>query len=454
MYYTDSGVYSLAAYEATFPQFTGLSIHALSGALWLQQLLFAVAGVLAVALVVGYRTRTVGALSFLLLLSLHARNPAVNNGGDILLRTVFLLALLTPLGERWSIDALRRGSARRTVRSAATTALLAQPLVVFGQNAVLKHRGETWYAGRGLDIAFANDVMTVYLGDYLTAFPLLLETLNWLWVTLLAGAPVLLLFTAGWTRAVIAFVYIGAFLGMVPTLMVGLFPLVLTTMVLAYLQPPFWDAIGRLLVPHLGEYRPTTAHLGRFANPPVERRLLGRLRERGYGTLVESITAYGRSLLTVLGVIALVFVLVYGIGHVIEYDVPYNEAATAVIDQSWGLYAPNPTDSYHWYVVTAELRTGESVSALDTSGVSFDRPPDPSSTFDSFRERKYMSVLASTDADGPLATDYAEWACNRAATIHEQPVRQVTVSQLTQPSPVDGTYEEPSRDSLFAHQCG
>ena len=64
-FYTDSGVYPLSAAEVTYTQYNGLSVHALSGSLWVQQLLFVVAGLLAVALILGYRTRLVGLLSLL-----------------------------------------------------------------------------------------------------------------------------------------------------------------------------------------------------------------------------------------------------------------------------------------------------------------------------------------------------------------------------------------------------
>ncbi|MDR9432174.1 MAG: HTTM domain-containing protein, partial [Natronomonas sp.] len=182
LFYTDAGVYPLAAYQATYSQFTGVSLHALSGALWYQQLLFAVAGLFAVAFVLGYRTRLVGVVSLLLLFSLQARNPAVLNGGDRLLRVILLVALVTPLGERWSIDALRRGSARDRIRSFGTAAVLVQPLIVFTANAILKHEGETWYAGDALEIAMANDVMTILLGNVIAGYPTLLTVLTYGWV--------------------------------------------------------------------------------------------------------------------------------------------------------------------------------------------------------------------------------------------------------------------------------
>ncbi|TQQ81043.1 HTTM domain-containing protein [Halonotius terrestris] len=449
-YYTDSGVYPVAAYEVSYTQFTGFSIHALSGALWFQQLLFLIAGLFALAFVVGYRTRPVGFCSFVLLVSLHARNPAVLNGGDILLRTFLPLTLLTPLGERWSIDALRRGEYRETVLTAATTAVLAQPLVVFGQNAVLKHGGDTWYSGEALKIAFANDEMTVFLGNYLSAYPTLLEALNWGWVTLLAGSTVFLLFTAGRLRAAVVLVYIGAFLGMLPTLMVGLFPLVLTASVVAYLPPVFWDVAARL-VPDSVTSQSSTTRLGPLAGPPLETRLYDALRQQGYGSVVDYSHAYGRSLLTILGVFALAFVLVFGVGHVAVDDVPYEDEATAILDQSWGLYAPNPTDSYSWFITNATLENGSTVAAFG-EGPSFDRPPDAAATYESFRERKFMSAVSS-DRDGTIGTSYAEWACRQAADRYDQPVESITLYRMFQDSPVDGEYDEPFRRTLIEHDC-
>ena len=449
-YYTDSGVYPLVVHEATYTQFAGLSIHALSGSLWFQQLLFVIAGLFALAFVVGYRTRLVGFCSFVLLVSLHARNPAVLNGGDILLRTLLPLTLLTPLGERWSIDAVRRGSARETVLSAATTAVLAQPLIVFTQNAVLKHQGETWYTGEALQIAFANDEMTVLLGNYLSAYPTLLELLNYGWVTLLAGSIGFLLLTAGRLRAAVALVYIGAFLGMLPTLMVGLFPFVLTASVIPYLTPPFWDAVVCAL-PDSVTTPPPARRLGWLGGEPIEHRLGELLRRRGRGDLASFGRAYAGSLLTVLGFLALAFVLLYGVGHVADYDPPYKAEATAILDQSWGLYAPNPTDSYSWFITNATLENGSTVAAFGDSP-GFDRPPDAATTYDSFRERKFMSAV-SGDSDGAIGRGYAEWACRQATSRYDQPTESITLYRVVQPSPVEGTYDEPTRQTLIEHDC-
>ncbi|WP_299235678.1 HTTM domain-containing protein [Natronomonas sp.] len=453
LFYTDAGVYPVAAYEATYSQFTGLSVHAVSGALWAQALLFVCAGAFALSFLVGYRTRTTGLVSLVLLFSLQARNPAVLNGGDRLLRVLLAVSLLTPLGERFSIDALRRGASRRHVRSFGTAALLAQPLVVFGVNAIAKHRGETWYAGDALEVAMANDVMTILLGEVIAGYPTLLTAMTYGWVALLAGSTPLLLLTAGRLRALAVAAYTGAFLGMALSMTVGLFPLALIASVLPFLPAVAWRVAARYVPSSWLSARPATPP-GPLASPPIEQRALSWLESRdarapGY------LTAYCRSLLTVLGALTIVWMLLFAAGNVSAYDVPEGVDYETLDQQRWSLYAPDPNDGYSWYVTEAELTDGTTVSAVAEGNVSFDRPPDPAAEYETFRHRKHMQAVRSSAADDPgvIATSYAEWACGRAGEIHGRSAETVTVYRLYQPSPINGTYEQRHLIEILEHEC-
>ncbi len=93
-FYTDDGVLPL---EALFSDYSSVhSLHAVSGEAWVQALLFCVAGLFALAMIVGYRTRLATIVSWLLLLSLHARNPMILNGGDALFRMLLLWGIFLP----------------------------------------------------------------------------------------------------------------------------------------------------------------------------------------------------------------------------------------------------------------------------------------------------------------------------------------------------------------------
>lgn len=456
LFYTDAGVYPVAAYEATYGQYTGLSIHALSGDLWFQQLLFVVAGVFAVAYMLGYRTRLVGFISLVLLLSLQARNPAALNGGDRLLRIVLIVAQVAPLGERWSIDALRRGTARSSIASFGTVAVLLQPIVVFSSNAILKHRGENWYAGDALEIALRNDVMTIYLGNHIVEYASLLTVLNYIWVTLLAGSAVFLLVPIGRLRSAAALAYMGTFAGMLVTMTIGIFPLALIAAMMPFLTAPFWDAVGRRLS-RWADRLPTADQLGPLGRPPIERRLLTKLRNHGHESIATYVSAYAKSLLTIVGVLVVAWMLVFAGADVYEYDLPDEIDSPHLDQQNWGLYAPDPTEGYSWYVLKAGVGTDRVVVDLPGTAARIDRPPDASTSYETFRHRKYMQRVRRSgqddDSTDAIAEAYADWACRQVAESHPEYAERVTLYQIYQPSPLNGTFESWHDETVIQQDC-
>lgn len=89
------------------------SLHMASGSLRWLHLLFLLQVVCALALLVGWQTRWNTFLSWLLLISVHSRNPMVLNGGDIYLRVILFWMLFLPWGHRWSLDARQGRSDHR-----------------------------------------------------------------------------------------------------------------------------------------------------------------------------------------------------------------------------------------------------------------------------------------------------------------------------------------------------
>lgn len=113
-FYTDAGVLPR---EALFADYNGsvYSPHTLSGEPC-AQLLFGNTAAVALALVVGYRSRIATILTWLLLVSLHARSPHVLNGGDVLLRS----SCSGRSSSRWA-------SAGRSTRAGSTATDLSSP---------------------------------------------------------------------------------------------------------------------------------------------------------------------------------------------------------------------------------------------------------------------------------------------------------------------------------------
>ncbi len=237
-FYTDDGVLPL---EALFSDYSSVySLHAISGEAWVQAVLFVVAGCFAFAMVVGYRTRLATLVSWLLLLSLHTRNPMVLNGGDALFRMLLFWAIFLPLGERWAIDARRTNRDRTTVASVGTMAVLLQVLLMYVTNAIHKTRSDVWMSGDALVEIFQADHLTYLLGNVLAEQFFLLRTFSYVWMTLILLSPLLIVLT-DYRRAIITTLFVGMHLGMFVTLKIGLFPLITVAGLVLFYPSVIWD---------------------------------------------------------------------------------------------------------------------------------------------------------------------------------------------------------------------
>lgn len=452
LFYTNNGAYPLEAFEATYTYYNSYSLHALSGSPAFITLMFVVAGLIAFAMLVGYHSRFAAALTFLLLYSLQARNPAVLNGGDLLFRVLLFLSVFVPLGERWSVDALRRGSARTEVASIGTVVVLLQPVIVFTANAILKHEGELWYAGDALELALQNDAMRRGLGNVIVDYPTLLTVLNYGWVVLLAGSVLFLFLTTGRLRALAAVVYLSAFVGMFSAMAVGMFPLILISSLMPFLTAPFWNQLGAVIPDGWRERLPSRDALGPLAGPPVGQRLLDAIEDRGYDT----VRAYPSALLTVSGYIVLVWMLLFAASDVSGRDLPDEIDSPHLDQQDWGLYAPDPSDVYSWYVTEVQFEDGNSVELRTGESVSFDRPPDASAAYENFRHRKFMRLVQSS-ADNrtsrAVVEAYGEWACERARSTHGEGVERIVLHHITQPTTISGETTGSVERTIYTHSC-
>lgn len=447
-HYTDFGVLPRAALESQFAAPYHFTIHTLSGDAWFQVLMFAVAGAFALALAAGYRTTAVTVVSWLLLISLQNRNPVILNGGDVLLRLLLFWAMFLPLGERWSIDARRADGHRERVVGVATAALLLQVVIMYAVNAIMKLTGDLWRQGVAIEYVFSLDQFTVFLGNALPNYPRLLYVLDMLWMALLALSICLLLLT-GLRRAAFVAMFVGAHVGMLLTMQLGLFPFVAVTALLPFLPGVVWDRLesrlaARVRASGLGRAVAALDDVLPAATVGVPPRL-ARLRRR----FTPSVAA-----------MFLVLVVLWNLQPAaVEADVGYDpvpdEADPVVeltrIDQYWNMFAPNPIQTDGWYVVPARLENGSRVDALHGGEVRWDRPPDLADTYPNARWRKYLVNLwrRGYAEHRPYLGDYL---CRSWNSQHDTEMVELTLYYMEQPTRLDG--EEPiERVMLHRHQC-
>ncbi|WP_049929202.1 HTTM domain-containing protein [Halopiger goleimassiliensis] len=457
-FYTDDGVLPL---EALFADYSSVySLHALSGEAWVQALLFLVAGVFALALLVGYRTRIATIVSWLLLLSLHVRNPMILHGGDVLLRMLLFWSIFLPLGERWSIDARRLDRDRTTVASIGTMALLAQVVLMYVVNAVHKTRGDLWMEGEAVVHTFQADQYTYLLGPVLADHHALLGLFGYAWMGLLLLAPLLVVLT-GVRRTVFTTLFVGMHLGMFVTIRIDVFPLIVVAALLAFYPPVFWDgAIGlatrvgiadrlRVGLERLQRTAPTLpasplSSAARAALPSVPNR--------------DWIRATGRTAFqTVVPWFFLVLVVLSNAQAVDYAEVPdpaEEVLETVEADQDWQLFAPEPVTQTRWLVVPGQLADGTEIDLRDGTDVSLDRPPNVDQRFDTSRERKYLASMRSTSNENHRSY-YASYLCERWNADHDgdEELESLTIYGMTDTADLDDEEPDVSRYTLLEYDC-
>jgi hypothetical protein len=437
-FYTDSGVLPRAALAEVSPMLARYSLHTLTGSTAGQAALFLLGGCLAVAMTVGYRTRLATAGVVGMHASLYARNPSVMNGGDGLLVLALFLGLFVPLGERWSVDALRSGRDRRQwVASLATATLLAQLVVVYLANVAFKHQSDPWRDGVAVQYVLELEQFSIGLGPYLTAYPELLAAVNWLWMGLLVVSP-LLLVTTGWRRTLVVSGYVLAHLGMLVTMRLGLFPLVVVALLLVYLPPSVWERAERRL---------DERDLREWSRRALASRLPSAHRETEVPTAIRRA---GRLGATVFLAVFLVVSVAWPVTAVGVVDPAGHDAVPDPDGYTWTLFAPNPPTSTRWFVAPATLDSGERVDAIDGSSADFDPPADAADAYPSTLWHRYLSDMrwASRTEREYLAS----YLCRRAGRYGDGAAVNVSLYafERTVPSAGGGDVE---RTELIRYDC-
>jgi hypothetical protein len=250
-WYTDAGVFrGTEARELAGPlRFSPLqyyqdptTVHAVFGA----------TAVVAVAFVLGWRTRIMSVLLYLGMLSLYHRNVATNCGPDVLLMLTCFFMMLSPCGAAVSLDArrvaLRRGTpAEPLIIPWAQRLIQVQLCLVYFDTAVLKCAGTTWLTGTALHYVLFNHEVGQFNLEGLASYPILVGalTLSALWMEF--ALPFLLWFRP--SRRWIALAGVLLHLGILPIVNAPLFGEQMTALYLLFLDRDELDALSRALNP-------------------------------------------------------------------------------------------------------------------------------------------------------------------------------------------------------------
>ena len=488
-FYTDSGAVPASLAVAVEPV-AAYSPYAVVTSATGVAALFALTGLVGVALALGYYTRPVTVLALLLVVSLDARNPFVFSFADVLFATLLALAVFLPLGERWSVDAVAADRPRRrSVSGVASALILTQMVIMYVVNGYHKTTSELWRSGEAAVLILGIDEVTHLFGDALRAAPELLQLGGLVWLAMLCTAW-LLLVLRGRLRHLLVAAFATAHVAMALTVRVGAFSFVCLTGLLLFCQSSAWDDAERLSgrvrrsidrrtagrsrtrsgspepgrwVPDAGAVRSRlVAAAGRIPRPvsALPSRGSAAVRRRLPASLVSHAGA-----VVLVATVATALVVAGGLSAVgvLDEETPVDEVETAAsglvaFQSDWSIFAPNPRTSDRYYVFPARTERGDLIDAHADRPLSFERPHDRlNRQHATYRERFYTSSLRGDD--GALVAEHlGTYLCATYRTadgdsithvefyVVEEPITRATID--------DPESRERSVSLLHRHGCG
>lgn len=361
-HYTDAGILPRWASLEWLGLPARLSLHNLNGAAGFQVFLFAVAALFATLLLLGWRTRLATVCSFVLLCSLHARNPAILHGGDKLLRVCLFWAMFLPLGAAASVDrALSPSAVPAQFVSVAAFAARLQICLVYWVTGLRKSAPAWHLDGTAIWTALSLDYLATPWGRTLRGFPALLRFVTRASLLLELLGPLGAWSRRGWVRCATIAVFVGFhLLGTAPALRLGNFPWISAVAWSLFLPAWFWERWpGRWTLPArwLERARAAALRLGQGEDPLVGVR--GALPGALAAAAIVAVVGFNLRSLTVAA------------------DAGARPAGTvrlgefAGLAQEWRMFSPGPPLDDGWYVMLGALRDGREVDLW--SGL----PPDP-----------------------------------------------------------------------------
>ncbi len=475
-YYTDDGVVPQGLAETYTPDGAFSFFYYTSDPTIIAGL-FVLHGLVALQLIVGYKTRIATILSFLFVISLDHHNPLVLSYADTLFRLLFFWAIFLPLGERWSIDAVHR---QRTPRAQfvglASVFVLSQMVVMYTINGFNKMGSDLWQSGEAAVLVMGLDEMTFLLGDFMRNFELPLQVGGWLWFHMLLASPLLILLR-GRKRLPLLVFFMGGHASFAITVRIGAFAYVALTGLLLFIPTVFyadlsrvtrWAGIPAAWAGTLSDRLTTVAQT--VPNPRLTHERIQQVRTITYrSTMVVIFVAIAICLALLAPDVSMLF------ATDIDEDYDPNDRLTdsAVgtqihsvaerlnIDQpEWSIFAgPGPRTTDRYYVFPAQTVDGEQLDIYNDRELTFERPgQELQKQHGSYRERFYMNSIRRAGTWGQAPNYLVAHLCERAPEEHGVELTHINIyeisEQVTRETIDDPANRDRASDLRSRHSCG
>ncbi len=449
-FYTDRGALPRETVYGAYKGTWSLSIHLISG-LWTVELaLFLLALVFALAFTLGYRTRFSAVGAWFLVMSMQVRSGLILHGGDDLFRVLLFWSMFLPLNGRFSLDHALNPDAKPLALahlSPGSLALLFQICAMYWYTAAEKMH-PSWLTERSaVYYALSLDAFATPLGRYLLNFPWLLRSLTTATVVLEFFGPILALLPirTGALRLLMVGTFISFHMGLGLTLRLGLFPWVCASAWLVFLPPEFWDLLGRRLS-------------GIRARLPEFRHLSSRLFQPPFRPPVPT-DDFGRA--TSVLVIACLVLLEAALanrptpGFVRFARLEAKLITLAQLNQTWRLFAPEPSRNDGWYVMEGVTKQGKRVDLWKGEGAP--EPGKPTDFGAHYRNSQWLKYLNNLQADrfGSYRPFLGRYLCRKWNDRHQgaEQVDSLRITYMEELTPPPGQPAEPVKGREILHDA-
>ncbi len=469
-HYSDDGVLprdALLEFQAGWL----VSLHSISGEPFFQAALMTLAAGFALSLALGFGTRFSAIASWLLLISIHTRNPMLIHGGDVVLRLILFWALFLPLGARYSVDAAMDNDSTKApdrIVSAGSVALLVQIACIYLFSAALKSPDYWWHRADAVYYALSIDWVATPLGQRLLDHTELLQLMTRATFILEWILPLFLLFPffLCYIRAALIACFVCFHVGLALTMELGLFPAICSVAWLAVIPTGVWNYLQRTCAPVLSS--PPIAGASDF--------LYRQLSSRGaamppFLAPLRFGRRPGRSGLAsqLFAALVLVYVTAWNV-RTLDHDQYARYFPTDIdsfgfllrVDQIWNMFAPSPTKEDGWFVIPGKLADGSQVDLFRAetgrpqvqTQFFYSKPSSVAASFTDLRWRKYMTNLW-LKRNAPHRPYYGSYLCREWNSAHTGPQRLRTfeivfMKEITLPG---SGIRAPERISLWKHDC-
>lgn len=397
IFYSDEGVIPRKILFDGLVRDNRFSLMDAMGRPWMAFLFFCVWIIVLILLIVGYRVRLMTILNFIIILSVHERNGYILTSSDTLIRAMCFWMIFAPVGQYYSIDAIRRrwqgfrergetaqfliGQETRTAFALPLRMIQLQFVIVYISTAYLKAISPIWQAGEAMHYVVQIDTFILPFGAWMRNWsPELLKALSYYSLYAEIAIPILLLlpFVWRWSRSLAFILALILHGGIAVTLSIQDFSILMLICYLPFFDPAWLEWIFNIRqIRNLQEWvgEKVFAHYQKY--PPVAP-VQSRRHWANRRVYLSALLLPLFSLLIMWNIEATGAYLPNGFQYPRPVERVWKNARNVIwytgLWQYWDMFSPTPIQYDGWLVVEGYFENDSSYDLFTKQAIDYEHP--------------------------------------------------------------------------------